>query len=74
MANKTSQEIKKIIAQECGEERVTNSTQFMTNKKFSYFECVGALYTLQHTFGVKLPESDYDKYYAPDTEIHQVLH
>lgn len=62
MADRTCQEIRKVIAQECGARHITNSTKFMNNKDFSYFECVGALYTLQHKFDVKLPESDYDKY------------
>ena len=64
MADRTSQKIKTVIAKECGipRELITNKTRFMSNTDFSYFECMGALYTLQHKFHVYLPESDYYKY------------
>ncbi len=64
MADKVFQRVKTVIAKECGvpSNLINSKTQFMSNTNFSYFECVGALYTLQHKFKVKLPESDYDKY------------
>ena len=64
MSENTSQKIKAIIAKECGMtlKSVTNDTQFMAGQKLSYFDCMNALYSLQHKFHVELPESDYEKY------------
>ena len=34
----------------------------MDKSDITYFECVDALYTLEHKLHVKLPESNYHKY------------
>lgn len=59
-----SKEIKKIIAQECGMDvaSVHNKTSFMSGQNISYFDSISALYVLQKTFHVRLPESSYVKY------------
>ena len=64
MAGNVSQQIRVVIAHECGlkQKSVTSQTLFMANPSFSYFDCVSALFTLQHKLGVSLPESDYAKY------------
>lgn len=64
MQKNVSQQVYRVIAQECGvkPKTITAGTLFMSNPKFSYFDVVGTLYTLQKKFDVKLPESDYDKY------------
>ena len=56
-------DIKKEIANECGipASAINNKTKFMANPAFSYFNCVDVLYALEHTYGIKLPESDYNK-------------
>lgn len=63
-SNGISRQIKSIIATECGinAKTVTNKTEFMSSRGFSYFDCVDVLYTLQHKFHVSLPESDFAKY------------
>ena len=62
--NGISRQVKSIIATECGIEvkSVNNKTNFMNKSNISYFECVDALYTLEHKLHVKLPESSYYKY------------
>ncbi len=60
--NEMSNKIKKVIAAECGLPYVTNKTAFMEKQTLSYFDCMAALYTLQHKFDVSLPESDFSKY------------
>jgi len=60
--NETSAQIKKVIAAECGLPYVTNKTKFMSKQTLSYFDCMAALYALQHEFDVCLPESDFSKY------------
>lgn len=64
MDRNISQKIKKIIATECGIQvkDINNNTGFMSNSNLSYFDCVDTLYTLEHKFHVRLPESDYGKY------------
>lgn len=64
MPKNVSQQVYRVVAQECGEKpkNITAKTLFMSNPKFSYFEVVAALYTLQHKLHVSLPESDYGKY------------
>lgn len=64
MPKNVSQQVYRVIAQECGEKpkNITAKTLFMANPDFSYFEVVAALYTLQHKLHVSLPESDYGKY------------
>ena len=64
MQKNISQQVYRVIAQECGEKpkNITAKTLFMTNPNFSYFEVVAALYTLQHKLKVSLSESDYGKY------------
>ncbi len=64
MSKNISQSVYSIIARECGIRRknINTRTAFISNPSISYFECMGALYTLQHKFGVNLPESDFDKY------------
>ena len=63
-SNGISRQVKSIIATECGIEvkSVNNKTNFMNKSNISYFECVDALYTLEHKLHVKLPESSYYKY------------
>ena len=61
--NNTSQQVKTIIAKECGlGHRITNQTPFMSSQVLSYFDCMGAMYTLQHKLHVSLPESKYAQY------------
>ncbi len=62
--NGISRQVKSIIATECGIEvkSVNNKMHFMSKSNISYFECVDALYTLEHKLHVKLPESSYYKY------------
>lgn len=62
--SKLKQRIRRIIAQECGmtQQTVNPGTPFVDNKDITYWDMVGALYTLQHVFKVKLPESDYVNY------------
>ncbi|MFQ6760366.1 MAG: acyl carrier protein [Alphaproteobacteria bacterium] len=64
MPKNVSQQIYRVIAQECGvkAKAITGKTLFMSNPDFSYFDVVAALYTLQHELHVSLPESDYGKY------------
>lgn len=64
MKDNTSKKVKMIIAQECGIDRksITNKMKFMSNQTLSYFDCMGAMYTLQHKMHVSLPESSYYKY------------
>ena len=64
MADNTAKRVKKVIAQECGLscKDITNKTLFLPNNKFTYFDCMGALYTLQHEFHIELPEAEYKKY------------
>lgn len=65
MKNKgVSRQIKSVIATECGinAKSITNKTNFMDKSNITYFECVSALYTLEHKLHVKLPESNYHKY------------
>ena len=59
-----SRQVKSIIATECGikVKSVTSKTEFMSSNGLPYFDCMGALYTLQHKFNVSLPESDFGKY------------
>lgn len=75
MSENTSQKIRSIIAKECGikVKSVTNSTQFMAGQKLSYFDCMNALYLLQHKFHVELPESDYAEYKTVGNLIKQIL-
>lgn len=56
--------VKRVVAAECGLKinNISNHTRFMTNPGQDYFDCLGVLYTLQHKFGVVLPESKYDMY------------
>ena len=58
---KLKQQICRIIARECGQ-NIKLGTPFVDNKDITYWDMVGALYTLQHVFKVKLPESDYVNY------------
>ena len=60
----TSKKVRKIVAKECGlaPKSVTNKTDFMGGQKIRYFDCMGALFALQHEFHVSLPESSYQKY------------
>ena len=62
--NNISQQIKSVIAAECGikKKNLNNKTGFMSNKSISYFNCIDVLYTLEHKFHVSLPESDFVKY------------
>jgi len=64
MRDNTSRTVKTIIAQECGIKRksINNNTQFMSSKEISYFDCMGAMFTLQHKLHVSLPESKYAQY------------
>lgn len=64
MQDNTSQTIRTIIAKECGVKRrfITNKTNFMASQTLKYFDCMNAMYTLQHKFHVNLPESNYAKY------------
>lgn len=57
-------QIKEVVAAECDVpvKDVTIKTPFMGIKGPSYFECMGILYTLEHTFHVSLPEADFYKY------------
>ena len=56
--------VKSVVARECGMgiKSINNNTSFMANQNISYFDCMCAMFTLQHKFHVSLPESDYDKY------------
>ena len=62
----TAQQVREIIAKECCvkelEPVITNKTQFMSGQRLQYFDCINALFTLQHKFHVVLPESDYRKF------------
>ena len=62
--NNISQQIKSVIAAECGikKKKLNNKTGFMSNKSISYFNVIDVLYTLEHKFHVYLPESDLVKY------------
>lgn len=64
MSDNTSQKVRSIIAKECGVNRkfITNNTQFMSGQTISYFDCVDAMFVLQHKLHVSLPESNYKKY------------
>ena len=64
MADKVSKKIKTIIAKECGikRDKITDKTNFMGGQKISYFDCMAAMFVLQHQFHVSLPESNYAKY------------
>ena len=57
-------QVKYKIATECNRpiETIRSGTAFMTNREFSFFNCVDVLADLEHQFGIKLPESDYVKY------------
>ena len=56
--------VKEIIFAECDMhgQTIDRNTKFMANNGLSYFDCMNTLYTLQHVFGVSLPESDFEKY------------
>ena len=62
--NNISQTIRRVIAQECGLKlkSVSRKTDFMTSTGPEYYDCMGALYTLQHIFHVDLPECKYERY------------
>ena len=64
MSDKVSNKIKAVIAKECGIKRkyVTDKTAFFGGQKISYFDCMSAMFVLQHQFHVTLPESNYGKY------------
>ena len=64
-------QIKMQIARECGELEVFSKTKFIKNPRFSHFDCANILYTLEHMYGITLPESDYDNY---DTVGHLTLY
>lgn len=75
MSENTSQKIRSIIAKECGVKvkSVTNNTQFMSGQGLGYFDCMNALYSLQHKFHVELPESDYEEYKTVGSLIKKIL-
>ena len=62
--NNISQQIKSVIAAECGmkKKNLNNKTGFMADKSLSFFNCMDVLYTLEHKFHVSLPEADFYKY------------
>lgn len=62
--NNISQQITSVIAHECGMKvaTITNKTNFISGQEIPYFDCMAVLYTLQHKFGITLPESDFTKF------------
>lgn len=64
MKNNVSQTVRRVVAKECGLKfkTVSSKTQFMTQSGPAYFDCMGAMFTLQHVFRVDLPESKYQEY------------